>query len=536
MIRKLLALPLLLLAPAAALAQAVPPEAAPIKAHVQFLASDALRGREAGTRDFDIAAEYVASQMLALGLKPAGEDGGWFQKVPLVSYRAGDPGTMQVTRGAKVEKYTVAVDYMPLATPAMPDLSVSGAMVFAGYGIVDPQTRRDDYKGLDVRGKIVVLIEGVPEGLSNEVAAHLGDWEAKAHLAELRGAKGVILIESVKEQDDTPFEEYAAYWRRDRMDWASPKGVAHTASPGAPPFVYFGMKGAEKLFAGSKVRWADVVAAQRTGKRVPTGALAGTFAGTGKTFVRMLESHNVVGVLEGSDPALKGQYVVLSAHLDHVGVGGAGKDRIFNGAMDNAIGVASILEVARRFSQSGTPPRRSILFIALTAEEKGLLGSGYFANYPTVPKDALVADINLDMPIMTYPVVDLVAQGAERSSLGPIVAHAAKEEGLGLVPDPMPEEMFFVRSDHYSFVQAGIPAVSIDTGPGGEGAVAIKDFLDKHYHQPSDDITLPFNWETAIKFVGVNYRVARAVADADARPRWNKGDFFGVLFDGYGAK
>ncbi|MEI9927405.1 MAG: M20/M25/M40 family metallo-hydrolase [Sphingomonas sp.] len=234
---------------------------------------------------------------------------------------------------------------------------------------------------------------------------------------------------------------------------------------------------------------------------------------------------------------LKRQYVVLSAHLDHVGVGEpVAGDRIYNGAMDNAVGNAMILEIARRFQASGQRPRRSILFLSLTAEEKGLIGSDYFAHRPTVPPGSIVADVNIDMPILTYPLVDLVVDGGERMSLGPVIEAAAAAEGMKVVPDPTPEEMFFVRSDHYSFVQAGIPAVSIDTGPGGEGAKASKLFLDNNYHKPSDQIDLPWNWDSAVRYFHVADSVVRAVANADQRPSFNKGDFFGVQFGGFGAQ
>jgi len=536
MLRSLLALPLLLLAPLAH-AQTLPPEQAAIKAHVQFLASDAMRGREAGTRDFDIAAEYVAAQFLAAGLKPGGEKGGWFQPVSLVTYRSAEKGTMSLTHGKTRIPMLFGTDFVSSPAPASPDLTVSGNVVFAGYGIVYPEGKRDDYKGLDVRGRIVAILPGVPKGLPADVTAHLSDDDQKAHIAELRGARGVVVLESAANHEQYPFEAIVPYWDYPRTTWAGPDGKAHATAPGAPIVAYLGWAGAEKLFAGSRIKWADVLAAERKGGRIPTGALMVTLETTTKTRLRTTPSHNVVGILEGSDPALKGEYVVLSAHLDHVGVGEpVGGDRIYNGAMDNAVGTASILQVARMFQASGKRPRRSLIFLSLTAEEKGLIGSDYFATLPTVPKSALVADINLDMPILTYPLQDVVVLGGERSSIGPVVAAVAAGEGLKVVPDPAPEEMFFVRSDHYSFVQAGIPAVSIDTGPGGEGAAAQKKFLAENYHKPSDQIDLPFNWDSAAKFVRINYGVARTLADADARPRWNKGDFFGVLFDGYGAK
>lgn len=537
LLRLLFALPLLLLSPVAHAQVALTPEQNELKAHVQFLSADSMRGREAGTRDFDIAADYVASQFLAAGLKPGGANGGWFQPVMLVSYRPSRDGTMALMHGKTPIPMTYAKDFLSSPVPSSPEFKASGQVVFVGYGIVYPEGKRDDYKGLDVRGKIVAFLPGVPKGFPTEVAAHLGDDDQKARFAAARGAVGVVTIESNQTHADYPFEQIGPYWDYQRTTWADADGKAFDVSPKAPVFAYIGWAGAEKLFTGARIKWADVIAADKKGAKIPTGALAVTMEAVSKTRNRTTKSHNVVGVLEGSDPTLKSQYVVLSAHLDHVGVGeSVNGDSIYNGAMDNAVGTASIIEVARAFQKSGQRPRRSIIFLSLTAEEKGLIGSSYYAHFPTVAKEAIVADINLDMPILTYAVEDLVVQGGERSSIGPVVAKVAAGEGLKVVPDPSPEENFFVRSDHYSFVQSGIPSVSIDTGPGGPGAVAQKYFLENNYHKPSDQIDLPFNWDSAAKFVRINYGVARIIADADARPSWNKGDFFGVLFEGYGAK
>lgn len=536
MLRSLLAVALVLL-PAPALAQSLPSDQAALKAHVQFLASDALRGREAGTRDYDVAAEYMASEMLALGLKPAGVDGSWFQPVKLVNYRASEKGTMTLTRGGAAVPMTFGLDFVNSATPATPMLSVSGEIVFAGYGVVYPDGGRDDYKGLDVRGKIVAILPGVPKGLPTEVGAHFGDDDQKARLAQARGAKAVVVLESAARKAEFSVVDFAPYYEYPRWTWAAPDGTPKALAPNAPVVAMISQAGAAKLFAGASIKWADVLAAEASGGRMPTGPLVGTLAIASKTRLRTSDTRNVVGMIEGSDPVLKDQYLIISAHLDHVGVGEpVGGDRIYNGAMDNAIGNAMLLEIARRFQASGKKPRRSILFIPLAAEEIGLIGSDYFAHYPTVPKAGLVAALNFDMPILTYKIEDLVVNGEERMSLGPQIRAAAAAEGLKIVPDPQPEEMFFVRSDHYSFVQSGIPAVSIDTGPGGAGDAAQKLFLEKNYHKPSDQIDLPFDWPSAAKLTRVGYASARAVADADARPRWNKGDFFGALFGGYGAQ
>ncbi|MFS2110100.1 M28 family metallopeptidase [Sphingomonas sp. Sphisp140] len=533
----LLAAPLAQAQTAASAAPAqLPPEQAALKSHVQFLASDAMHGREAGTRDYEVAAEYVAAQMLAIGLQP-GVEGSWFQPFKLVAYKPAEKAKWSLVRGGSEIPLQFGIDFVNTPVPATPDFKAEAGIVFAGYGLVYPEGKRDDYKGLDVRGKIVAVLPGVPKGLPDAVEAHFSDDEQKAAIAQKKGAVAVIVLESLAQREQFPFEAIVPYYDYERTSWARPDGTAFATAPGAPPVGYLGPVGAEKLFQGAKIKWQDVLAAQRKDTKVPTGALPGILKVASKTRLVTRPTRNVVGLIPGSDPTLKAEYVVLSAHLDHVGVGDAvNGDRIYNGAMDNAIGVSTMLEVARKFIASGEKPKRSMLFIALAAEEKGLLGSDYFAHYPPVPKDRLVADVNMDMPILTYPLVDVVALGGERSSLGAVIEAAAASEGLKVVPDPSPEEMFFVRSDHYSFVKAGVPAVSLDTGPGGEGAEAQKKFLAENYHKPSDQIDLPFDWNSAAKYMRLNYAIARALTDAPERPRWNKGDFFGVQFGGYGAE
>ncbi|MET0307104.1 MAG: M28 family peptidase, partial [Sphingomonas sp.] len=350
MLRSLL-LPLLLLAaPAAAqtLGPTLTPEQAALKSHVQFLASDALRGREAGTRDFDVAAEYVASQMEGMGLVPAGVKGSWFQPVQLVTFRPSEKAAWTLTRGSTAVPFQFGVDFVNGPVPSTPDFKAEGGVVFAGYGIVYPEGKRDDYKGLDVKGKIVALLPGTPAGLPNEVTAHFGDDDQKARLAEARGAKAVIILESAARRAEYAFEAIVPFYDYPRSTWAGPDGVAHVAAPGAPVVGYVSQVGAAKLFEGAKVKWADVLAAEKKGTKIPTGALTGTLATASKTRVRSVETRNVIGKIQGSDPSLRDQYIVLSAHLDHVGVGEpVNGDRIYNGAMDNSIGTSMILEIAR---------------------------------------------------------------------------------------------------------------------------------------------------------------------------------------------
>jgi len=497
-------------------------DAAALKAHVQFLASDAMKGRDTGSPELAIAEQYVAAQMLAAGLKPAGVNGTWLQPVPLVAYKSAGHGTLVLRRGETSIPLEWGKDYIARPTPRTPKVAVSGPVVFVGHGT------EEEYAGLQAKGAIVAMLRDAPRGLPSDVRAHLAQPEEKMRVAAAHGAVGVLLIESNARHALRPFAQVVSFAESEAMTW-SDGGAA--AGPAAPAFAYLGFDGAAKLFEGSKIKWDAVLAADKVGGKIARGALAVSATGTAETALRKLAADNVAGLLEGTDKA--GEYVVLSAHLDHVGVGepDATGDRIYNGAMDNAVGTAAMLEVARRFQASGKRPRRSILFVAVTAEEQGLVGSEYFAAHPTVPGRSIVANVNLDMPILTYDFVDLVAYGADRSSVGKLVEAAAAAEGVRLVPDPEPDQAYFVRSDHYSFVKAGIPAVSLDLGPGGPGAAATKEFLDKHYHQPSDEVGL-IDWKQGLRFVGLNYAIARAIADAEARPVWNKGDFFGTLYKG----
>ncbi|PAX07999.1 M28 family peptidase [Sphingomonas lenta] len=525
-----LILPLLLATAATASAQAPSaPQEAALRAHVAYLASDAMRGREAGTPDYDRAADYVAKQMQAAGLQP-GANGRWLQPVPLVVAKpAGEP-VMTLTANGATTPLVFGTDYTLRPTPAGETIDVSAPVVFAGHGVVDPAIGRNDYRGLDVRGKVVAVFYSGPQGMNSEVAAHLGNRVDRARTAAAKGARGIVFIESNQSRGIIPVSTIHRSWDARAVTWAGPDGMPRDG--GAPILAIVSQEGAAKLFAGSKLNWEEVRAADAAGRPVPTGQLAATLATKQRFTTERLNSSNVVGLLPGSDPKLRGEYVVLSGHLDHVGIGrpDATGDTIHNGAMDNAVGIASMIEVAKRMRSAR--PKRSVLFVAVTAEEKGLIGSDYFATYPTVPKRSLVANVNLDMPILTYRFQNLVAFGADRSGIGPIAAAATKKLGFALVPDPAPQEASFVRTDHYSFVRQGVPAVSLVPGPGGGGTTATAEFIKNHYHKPSDEIDLPFDWTAAANFVSLNHAIATALADAPERPRWVKADYFGTLYKG----
>jgi Zn-dependent M28 family amino/carboxypeptidase len=511
----------------------LPADQAAMKAHVLFLASDEMKGREAASPEFAIAAQYVAAQFYAAGLRPAGDAGSYLQHVPLVSYRAADHGSVVLSAPGKPPQPLIfGEDYAPGVNPAAKETLVDAAVVFAGFGLVAPDLKRDDYAGIDVKGKIVALFGGAPESFPPELRAHFSSLATKAEIAKAHGAVGVIVILPI-----SGGLGIFGGWDRARVNWRTPDGSA--AASGAPVLAYVSADGAAKVFAGGKTKWADVVKqSDNPETRYHAALLPARLTIALHTDFTPEESMNVAGILPGSDPALKAQVVVLSAHLDHLGVGrpDASGDTIYNGAEDNAVGIASLIEEAKRFQASGKPPRRSVLFLAVTAEEKGLVGSDYFARHPTVPIKNIVADVNLDMPILTYAFQDMTAYGADRSTLGPIVARAAASVGVTMSPDPDPSQGLFVRSDHYRFVQQGIPSFLLWPGQKGPGKAAWADFFAHHYHQPSDEVSLPIDWAQGVRFVGVNYAIAREIADADERPRWNKGDFFGMLYDGYGAR
>jgi hypothetical protein len=519
----------LLLSTAAAPAQdaPLPPDQAAMRAHVRFLAADAMRGREAGSPEYDIAAHYVAAQFEAAGLKPAGEAGSYLQKVPLIAFAPADEGKVIVNGRA----LAFGTDYLPAATPAAAETTVAAPAVFVGHGIQAPQYGIDDFAGLDVRGKIVVVAAGAPARMTGEERAFFGSPATKARFAAAHGAVGIVTFQTPLTEKVRPFAKSMTTWQSTRMTWAKADGSGNVDTPGTPALATLSLTGAAKLFGA---RWAAVQREAAKGDaRFRAEALPATLSVATHTKRTPVTSWNVAGMVPGSDPALAAETVILSAHLDHIGVTKPDPtgDAINNGAMDNAVGIASLIEAAKRFA-TGTRPRRSVLFLAVTAEEKGLVGSDYFANHPTVPAAGIVADVNLDMPILTYRFEDMVAFGGDRSTLGPIIQRAVSGIGVGLSPDPMPEEGIFVRSDHFRFVQKGVPSVFLWPGQKGEGRAAVADFMAHRYHQPGDDLTQPIRWDQGVRFVDANYRIAREIADAPTRPVWNKGDYFGTLFKG----
>ena len=382
----------------------------------------------------------------------------------------------------------------------------------------------------------MVVLAGRPGSFPTEEGAHFGNSRQKRLAAARRGAVGMIVVPTPATEKVFPFTKNRDYQYVPDMAWIDQEGQAGRETGVFQNRVGVSMAAAARLFAHAGVTLEQIYAMVAAGQPLPRMDLKLSARLGKKSALSDLSSSNVIGMIEGSDPVLKNEYVVYSAHMDHLGtIKEKSGDNIYNGAMDNASGVATLLEAARMFAASSVKPKRSILFIALTGEEKGMLGSDYFASNPTVPKGAIVANVNLDMPLLTYDFKDVVAFGAQHSSLQDITARAVRKLGLNLLADPWPEQGIFTRSDQYMFVQQGIPAVAIKTGMGSyrkdEDPVRMwAGFRATHYHQPSDDMALPFNFDAAARFAELNYMIALEIANAAQRPAWNKDDFFGDTF------
>jgi Zn-dependent M28 family amino/carboxypeptidase len=534
----LLAAALPALSPAApATADDADADPARLKAHMAFLADDLLEGRETGTRGYDIAALYVAAQFQQMGLKPAGDGGGYLHAVPL---RGGT-----VVAGAAALELTGPEGTRALASlrefQMGPRLSADQAeviapLVFVGYGLTALRFQHDDYAGLDVRGKIVVWVSGRPRQWPSEEGAHYASALTKSRLAASHGAVGVIALQTPEDERRDPFARAALFNGVQAIDWIDADGRGSREVPGLRGAARVSAAAAPALFRNTAVDAAAVFAAEAAGQPLPRMALGLDARLAQATLRTTVKSANVVGLIEGSDPALRNEYVVFSAHLDHLGVRPSiDSDTVYNGALDNASGVATMLEIARLVSALPVKPRRSMLFVAVTGEEKGLVGSAYFAARPPVPAAALVANVNLDLPNLLIDFSSVLALGGERSSLIGAVRRAAAASGVRVQPDPWPELAVFIRSDHYSFVQRGIPSLFMLAGtesfnPSENGRASREAYRREHYHLPSDDMRLPFNWTAAVRFARINYLLGLDIANDPQRPRWNDGDFFGELF------
>jgi Peptidase family M28 len=492
--------------------------------HVRFLADDKLEGRDTGSAGHRKAAEYVANQFERLGLKPAGTEG-YFQPVKFRSKTIDETRTrLELIRTSGPEALELGSDAV-VSLQVDPAESVDAALVFAGYGLTVPEFGHDDFRDLDVRGKLVVYLSGAPADLPGPLASHAQSLGERAAALRRAGAVGMIRLLNPKAVD-IPWERAALARSMPSMSLADPtmdegRGLvlSLTVNPAR----------AEKLFAGSGHTLQEILDADTAKKPLPHFAIPASIKGTVAVTRSDVTSQNVIATLPGSDPKLKDEYVVLSAHLDHVGVGKPiNGDSIYNGAMDNASGVACLLDVAELLNVTGARPKRSVLFLAVTGEEKGLQGSRYFAIAPTVDPKAIVADINTDMFLPLYPFKSLIVFGLDESDLKNDVTAVAQPAGISVLPDPEPKRNIFIRSDQYSFVRQGIPSLMLMVGyeKGTKEEATLMTWLKDRYHAPSDDLSQPLDKAAAGAFDFLVAKLITHVADRDDRPHWSESSFF----------
>lgn len=505
-----------------------------IKNHVAYLASDALLGRKPGKPGYQKAVDYVIEEYKKLGITPSGENGGFTQKVilrnsKLIKEKA--DLTFLMADGSK-KTLIYADEYSLLPNPEHAKIGFNAPLVFVGAGVDAPEIGFKDYEGIEVKGKICVVLQKTPTNVPANVRLHLRYPATFQEYALKHGAIGVLLCN---------YENNAARFKIG-ANLSLQSGTTVSVKPDGKITPSASLQGGKIQVAGSitvdvfkdimiannlnlEEIWKKLEAGENVSQNLNIRAL-GNYESINSDII----SYNVIGKIEGSDKKLKKEFVIHSAHLDHLGVGKAiNGDSIYNGAHDNASGVASALEIARMYSLLKVKPKRSMLFLMVTAEEMGLLGSAYFANNPTIPKKNIVVDVNTDMPTFLANLESIAPLGAEHSSLMKIVETAAQTLGLSVEPDPEPTEGRFVRSDQYSFVKAGIPALHVKFGHKNSNpnlAEEVKKWREANYHKPSDEVTNGFFWTAGKKYAQVNFLISYMVSEDQKRVTWNEGDFF----------
>jgi len=536
--KTIMALSLLtLLAVPAAMALSAPEvRAAAIHAHMSFLADDLLEGRGTASRGYDLAARYVATQYEAMGLR-RGANQSYFQQVPFLrSLPTPASSTVVLTRdGGATRTLDYGVGFVSTGDPFHHDARAEGQVVYVGYGVTAPGEKYDDYAGIDVHGKIVVYFSGAPKTFANDLRAHYSASLVKLDNAAVHGAVGALVMDTLESEKRLFFPRVVANYKIGSMYWIDERGNPRAWRSELGATGRLSHAGVEAIFEGAPTPLAEVYAAAERGTpRSMALPLRASLRVVNEQ--ARVSSPNVIGILDGSDPVLRNEYVVYSAHLDHLGISDPlNGDAINNGALDNASGIAAMLEVARLFSEQKTPPRRSIIFLATTGEEKGLRGADYFANNPTVPLSSLVANINIDEILMFAPVRDVVPIGGEHTTLSESIDRVARQMNVIISPDPEPEEVVFVRSDQYPFVKAGVPAVYVGAGykavdPTVNVLQKQIEWISTKYHTPLDDMSQKLDYSVGAMVATFDYLLGLDVANATAPPQWKKGDFFGEMF------
>ncbi|HLL31418.1 MAG TPA: M28 family metallopeptidase [Allosphingosinicella sp.] len=492
-------------------------------ADVSTLAADDMEGRLTGTAGYQRAADYVVSKLREIGLQPAGTDG-FFQPVAFEEqFVDAAASSAALVAGGRSTALSIPGDIIIGRGDGRRPERIEAPLIFVGYGLHMPEAGHDDFAGVDLKGKIAVVVSGGPADVSGALKAHAR--RDRARLLSERGAAGLLSLTTAKAVE-VPWARSMAQAGQSGMYFADPalrdvKAEFFSAS--------FNTDASEKLFAGSGRTFAEISALADASKPLPKFDMRQSLRASVATRHRPVTSSNVMARLPGSDPRLKAEHVVFSAHLDHLGISTPiDGDGLYNGAMDNAAGVAGLLDIARSYKARRLKPKRSMLFVFVTAEEKGLLGSRYFALRPTVPKRSIVANMNFDMALPIFPLKSVIALGSEESSLGAVAAAVGQSMGLPLVPDPFPDRNAFVRSDQYSFIREGVPALAFKFGFGKDDpeAEVERQWRSTRYHAPSDDLSQPVAREDAIRLHDFVGELALRVANAPERPAWGGQSFF----------
>jgi Zn-dependent M28 family amino/carboxypeptidase len=492
--------------------------------HVRVLADDKLEGRETGSEGLRQAEAYAVAQLEKDGVRPAGTQG-YYQPVRFVSREIveKDSSLALVRNGTEVPLVLGDDAYFGTRIDLAP--SVDAPLVFVGYGLQVPELNYDDLAGLDLNGKVALVLSGSPAEIPDALASHYQSAVERWKAFRRAGIVGQITIPNPNSMD-IPWSRMSLNRTHVSLDLA---GAEFNETEGARLAVTFNPAKAERLFDGSGHTFAQLAFLAKDRWPIPRFPLAVSIKSRAAMRTTTVESANVAAILPGNDPKLKDEYVVLSAHIDHLGIGEPiNGDRIYNGAMDNGSGSALVLDMAASFRAHPEQLRRSILFLLVTAEEKGLLGSKYFAAHPTVDPHAIVADVNVDMFLPIVPLKVLRVLGLTDSDLGDRAAQAANSLGIRVQSDPEPLRNSFIRSDQYSFIRHGVPSVKLDLSfdPGSPEQKIFKDWLTNRYHAPSDDLDQPVDLSAAAGYEEIIRRLLISIANADARPAWNSDSFF----------
>ena len=509
--------------------------------HIKELASDKFEGRRPGTRGEELAINYIADQFKKIGLAPGNTDGSYFQDVPLVGIAANKDAELKFKTPGKDMKLRFGDDFIAWTKRAVEKSTLDADMVFVGYGVVAPEYNWNDYKDVDVHGKLIVMLVSDPpipdrenpkqldpKMFGGKAMTYYGRWTYKFEIAAQKGAAGALIVHETGPAG-YPWEVVRGSWSNEQSDLvAKDNNMSRVAVEG-----WITNEKARALF---NITGLDLDALKRAAirKDFKPVDLHSTAHLTIENKIRRIGSHNVIGKLEGSDPKLKDQYVIYTAHWDHFGIGepNAKGDKIYNGALDNASGCAGLLEMAHAFKALPKPPRRSILFISVTAEEQGLIGSRYYAQNPIYPLEKTVAEINMDGLNQWGRTRDVTVIGLGSSTLDDVLALAAREKGRMLRPDAEPEKGFYYRSDHFEFAKVGVPALDPEAGidyigkPAGWGLKKRDEYTEHDYHKPSDEIKPDWDLSGAVDDLRLLMTVGYRVANTASYPEWKPGKEF----------